>query len=58
LTGFTGAVRIVSRSLSTAAEPLAPNAGAAAFFIARDRSFRRLRALVKEPIENQANRHL
>jgi hypothetical protein len=38
-------------------EPLAPFAGAAAFLIARSRSFFRPRALVKEPIEDQANRH-
>jgi len=58
LTGTTGAVRIVRRNVSITVEPLAPNAGAAAFFIARDRSFTGPRALVKEPIEDQANRHL
>ncbi|MBB5412015.1 MULTISPECIES: hypothetical protein [Paraburkholderia] len=44
--------------MSIIVEPLAPNAGAAAFLIARDRSFIGSRASVKEPIENQANRHL
>lgn len=42
----------------TEGEPLVPYAGAAAFLIARSRSFTRLRASVKEPIEDQANRHL
>lgn len=41
----------------TEVEPLAPFAGAAAFLIARDLLSVRPRALVKEPIENQANRH-
>jgi hypothetical protein len=38
-------------------EPLVPYAGAAAFLIARSRLSARPRAFVKEPIENQANRH-
>ncbi|MET3229426.1 UNVERIFIED_ORG: hypothetical protein ABIC54_001600 [Burkholderia sp. 1263] len=42
----------------TVGEPLAPYAGAAAFLIARSRSFVRPRVSVKEPIEDQANRHL
>jgi hypothetical protein len=42
----------------TEVEPLAPFAGAAAFLIARSRSYLRPRVLIKEPIENQANRHL
>jgi hypothetical protein len=41
----------------TEVEPLAPFSGAAAFLIARSRLSARPRALVKEPIENQANRH-
>jgi hypothetical protein len=45
------------RNAMTEVEPLAPFAGAAAFLIARSRSFLQPRALVKEPIENQANRH-
>jgi len=47
----------VKRNAMTEVEPLAPSAGAAAFLIARSRSFPRPRAIVKEPIENQANRH-
>jgi hypothetical protein len=39
-------------------EPLVPYAGAAAFLIARSRSLTRPGASVKEPIEDQANRHL
>ena len=58
LTGFTGAVRSVRRNESIIVEPLALNAGAAAFLIARDRSFTGSRVSVKEPIEDQANRHL
>jgi hypothetical protein len=58
LTGFTGAVRSVRRNESIIVEPLAPNARAAAFLIARNRPFIRPRASVKEPIEDQANRHL
>lgn len=42
----------------TEGEPLVPYAGAAAFLIARSRSFSRPRVSVKEPIEDQANRHL
>jgi len=45
------------RNAITEGEPLVPYAGAAAFLIARSRSFLQPRALVKEPIENQANRH-
>jgi hypothetical protein len=41
----------------TEVEPLAPFAGVAAFLIAHSRSLLRPRALIKEPIENQANRH-
>ncbi|MEP9325493.1 hypothetical protein PPMP20_20520 [Paraburkholderia phymatum] len=41
----------------TEVEPLAPVAGAAAFLIARSSSRRSQRTFVKEPIENQANRH-
>ncbi|MGA7777918.1 MAG: hypothetical protein WCA85_09435 [Paraburkholderia sp.] len=41
----------------TEVEPLAPFAGAAAFLIAHSRLSARPCALVKEPIENQANRH-
>jgi hypothetical protein len=48
----------VRRNASIIVEPLAPNVGAAAFLIARDRPFTRPRASVKEPIEDQANRHL
>jgi hypothetical protein len=48
----------VRRDAGIIVEPLAPNAGAAAFLIARDRPFTWPRASVKEPIENQANRHL
>ncbi len=50
-------LRSVTRSATTEVEPLAPFAGAAAFLIARGRSCKPPRALVKEPIENQANRH-
>jgi len=57
-TGSAGAVGVVRRNASIEGEPLAPYAGAAAFLIARGRSFTRLRASVKEPIETQANRHL
>jgi hypothetical protein len=56
--GFTGAVGAVRRNVSTEGEPLAPYAGAAAFLIARNRSFTRPRTSIKEPIEDQANRHL
>jgi hypothetical protein len=48
----------VRRNASTEGEPLAPYAGAAAFLIARNRSFTRPRICIKEPIEDQANRHL
>ncbi|HWT36976.1 MAG TPA: hypothetical protein VN289_11865 [Paraburkholderia sp.] len=41
----------------TEVKPLAPVAGAAAFLIARGSSRRSQRTFVKEPIENQANRH-
>jgi hypothetical protein len=41
----------------TQVEPPAPFAGAAAFFIARSSSRRSQRTFVKEPIEDQANRH-
>jgi len=58
LTGSTGTVRFVRRNASIVVEPPVPNAGTAAFLIARNRSFIRLRASVKEPIEDQANRHL
>jgi hypothetical protein len=46
------------RNASTEGEPLAPYAGAAAFLVARNRSFIRPRTCIKEPIEDQANRHL
>jgi hypothetical protein len=55
---LSGSVRALRRNASTVSEPLAPFAGAAAFLIARSRSFTWPRASVKEPIENQANRHL
>ncbi|MGH8778710.1 hypothetical protein [Paraburkholderia sp.] len=42
----------------TEVEPLVPVAGTAAFLIVRSRSFMRRRTLVKESIEDQANRHL
>ncbi|MGF6304576.1 MULTISPECIES: hypothetical protein [Paraburkholderia] len=58
MTGSTGAVPSVRRNASIIVEPLAPIAGAAAFLIARDRSFVGSRASIKEPIEDQANRHL
>ncbi len=45
------------RNAMTEVKPLAPVAGAAAFFIARSSSRRSQRTFVKEPIENQANRH-
>ncbi|CAD6548758.1 hypothetical protein LMG24235_04577 [Paraburkholderia sabiae] len=45
------------RNAMTEVKPLAPVAGAAAFFIARSCSRRSQRTFVKEPIENQANRH-
>jgi hypothetical protein len=48
----------VRRNASIIVEPLAPNVGAAAFLIARDRPFKWPHASVKEPIEDQANRHL
>jgi hypothetical protein len=41
----------------TEVEPLAPFVGAAAFLIARSRFSAWPRVHVKEPIENQANRH-
>jgi len=47
----------VKRNAMTEAEPLAPFAGAAAFFIARSSLRRFQRTFVKEPIEDQANRH-
>jgi len=49
--------RIARRNALIRVEPLAPLAGAAAFFIARSSSRRSQRTFVKEPIENQANRH-
>jgi hypothetical protein len=49
--------RAVTRNATTEVEPLAPFAGAAAFLIARSRWCRSPRASVKEPIEDQANRH-
>jgi hypothetical protein len=45
------------RNATNQAEPPAPFTGAAAFFIARRRAGNMPRALVKEPIEKQANRH-
>jgi hypothetical protein len=45
------------RNAMTEVEPLAPSAGAAAFLIARSSLRRSQRTFVKEPIENQANRH-
>lgn len=60
--GLTGAVRVARRKLSaetsTESEPLAPYTGAAAFLIARNRLLIRPRTSTKEPIEDQANRHL
>jgi hypothetical protein len=54
----------IRRNATTAVEPLAPSAGAAAFlFVVQSASWRRTfafvqpHALVKEPTENQANRH-
>jgi hypothetical protein len=41
----------------TEVEPPAPFVGPAAFLIARSCSHRSQRTFVKEPIENQANRH-
>jgi hypothetical protein len=41
----------------TEVKPLVPVAGAAAFFMVRRPLAGWPRALVKEPIENQANRH-
>jgi hypothetical protein len=55
---FTGSAEVMRRNAITEGEPLVPYAGAAAFLIARSRSFTRPRASVKEPIETQANRHL
>jgi hypothetical protein len=55
---FVGSVEVMRRNAITEGEPLVPYAGAAAFLIARSRSFTWPRASVKEPIENQANRHL
>jgi hypothetical protein len=49
--------RVIRRDAITPVEPLAPFAGAAAFLIARSSSRRSQRTFVKEPIENQANRH-
>ncbi|CAH2942126.1 MAG: hypothetical protein PPHERAN_5477 [uncultured Paraburkholderia sp.] len=51
-------VEIVRRNANTVGEPLAPYDGAAAFLIARSRSFTRHALSAKEPIEDQANRHL
>jgi hypothetical protein len=48
--------RVARRNATTEVKPPAPFAGAAAFFIARSR-LRSQRTFVKEPIENQANRH-
>jgi hypothetical protein len=57
--GFRAAsVEIARRTVNTEVEPLVPVAGAAAFLIVRSRSFMRPRTLVKESIEDQANRHL
>ncbi|ALP62882.1 hypothetical protein AN416_09910 [Paraburkholderia caribensis] len=50
-------MRSARRNATTEVEPLAPSAGAAAFFIARSSLRRSQRTFVKEPIENQANRH-
>jgi hypothetical protein len=49
--------RVTRRNAMTEVEPLAPFAGAAAFFIARSSLRRSQRTFVKEPIEDQANRH-
>jgi hypothetical protein len=49
--------RAIRRNAMTEVEPLAPSAGAAAFLIARSSSRRSQRTFVKEPIEDQANRH-
>jgi hypothetical protein len=51
------AARLIRRNATTQVEPLAPFIGAAAFLIARGHRGVTPRALVKEPIENQANRH-
>ncbi|CAH2894211.1 MAG: hypothetical protein PCALPYG88_0826 [uncultured Paraburkholderia sp.] len=56
--GFIGSVGVVRRNANTVGEPLAPYAGAAAFLLrAAVRSLGRA-FIVKEPIEDQANRHL
>jgi hypothetical protein len=61
---MTGSVH-QGRRVTLAIEPLAPSAGAAAFLLAflsripssPRRTRVRLHRFVKEPIENQANRH-
>jgi hypothetical protein len=48
----------VRRNANTEGEPLAPNAGAAAFLLRAAIHSPGYARLVKEPIEDQANRHL
>ena len=54
---FVGSVEVMRRNAITEGEPLVPYAGAAAFLIARSSLRRSQRTFVKEPIEDQANRH-